>query len=79
MKRTMIFLTLFSLVNLTLADTLIEDFEDGNLHGWRRLEGKMGPNDTTDNATDWHIDKGELVVESKMCRAISVFGLGDRT
>ena len=74
MTRAVILLTLTLLASSAWAGTLIDDFEDGNLDGWRPSKF-FG-----DEEAKWSVERGELVVTAKnFCRTGPGLGIGDET
>jgi hypothetical protein len=71
MKFTMSFLTLFLLMTSAWAGTLRDNFDDGDLDGWKLW--KLG-----DQTTQWSVKDGELVSTSQnVCTWASILMIGD--
>ena len=75
MKHTMIVLTLFLMITSTWAGTLTDDFNDGNMDGWRKSKHAF-----FDQSAQWSVEKGELVCTSQnVCGAASVLCISENT
>ena len=74
MKRIVVVLV-FSLLTLKVwAGKITDDFEDGDLRGWRRTQT------AGDERAEWIVKNGELVFTSEnFCRATAALGTGDKT
>ncbi len=80
MKHTMVGLILFLLATSAWARTLRDNFDDGNLDGWRLFEGKAGDVFIHGESAQWFVEEGELVCLSQgVCRSASTLGIGDNT
>ena len=74
MKYIMVVLTLILLGLQALAGKITDDFEDGDLRGWRRTQTAGG------ERAEWIVKNGELVFTSEnFCRETAAFGTGDKT
>ena len=74
MKYIMVVLTLILLGLQALAGKITDDFEDGDLRGWRRTQTAGG------ERAEWIVKNGELVFTSEnFCRATAALGTGDKT
>lgn len=79
LKLTVIGLTLFLQLTSAWAGTLRDNFDDGNLNGWRSFKGQAN-NLPVDQSAQWFVEEGELVHISKdVCMWASILGIGDNT
>ena len=71
MKLTVGFLTLFLLVTSAGAGTLRDNFDDGNLDGWKLWQHG-------DQSAQWSVKDGELVcISENLCGRVSFLTIGD--
>lgn len=74
MKHTMVVLTLLLLVLKAWAGKITDDFEDGDLNGWKPSEVSGG------EEAKWVVKNGELVFTSEnFCQMSAALAIGDET